>query len=225
MQPLRPYDKKDTLMQFLKHDGEVLRFYCIWDDSESECGDRRKMVLHYFLADSTVELREVLPPNSGRDQPAIFLRRQKLPKDVRSFVTQPGGESPRTVLNVFGSSIADSRHILDNLKTGSVSKEFYTEDDFQIGAEVFAFGRKLFLYDCDEFTKRFYREHFGMEDFQPIHIDEPTFKLPEMEMPPPTGFGNDDDSLASCRRIVPMPSLKKMSKLELEVGCTTHPHT
>lgn len=33
MQPLRPYEKLDTLRQFLDHDRQVLRFYCHWDDT------------------------------------------------------------------------------------------------------------------------------------------------------------------------------------------------
>ena len=59
MQPLRPYEKYDTLKQFLDHDRHVLRFYCYWDDTENMFGDQRQMVLHYFLADDTIEIREV----------------------------------------------------------------------------------------------------------------------------------------------------------------------
>lgn len=65
MQPLRPYEKHDTLKQFLDHDRHVLRFYCYWDDTESMFGDPREMVLHYFLADDTIEIREIIPQNSG----------------------------------------------------------------------------------------------------------------------------------------------------------------
>jgi len=65
MQPLRPYEKHDTLKQFLDHDRHVLRFFCYWDDSEAMFGDPREMVLHYFLADDTIEIREIIPQNSG----------------------------------------------------------------------------------------------------------------------------------------------------------------
>ncbi len=34
MQPLRPYEKQDTLRQFLDYDRQVLHFYCFWDDSD-----------------------------------------------------------------------------------------------------------------------------------------------------------------------------------------------
>ena len=44
MQPLKPYEKRDTLRQFLDHDGHVLRFYCVWDDRDSnEFGDVRQV--------------------------------------------------------------------------------------------------------------------------------------------------------------------------------------
>ena len=59
MQPLRPYEKHDTLKQFLDHDRHVLRFFCTWDDSQAMFGDVRQMILHYFLADDTIEIREV----------------------------------------------------------------------------------------------------------------------------------------------------------------------
>ena len=67
MQPLRPYEKHDTLKQFLDHDRHVLRFFCYWDDSDSMFGDPRQMVLHYFLADDTIEIREVR--NNGQIKP------------------------------------------------------------------------------------------------------------------------------------------------------------
>uniref|UniRef100_A0A8C0J9B6 EF-hand domain containing 2 n=1 Tax=Chelonoidis abingdonii TaxID=106734 RepID=A0A8C0J9B6_CHEAB len=80
MKPLRPYERCDTLRQFLEYDGHVLRFYCIWDDTESTFGDPRELILHYFLADDTIEIKEVIPVNSGRDAVPLFLSRKKLPK-------------------------------------------------------------------------------------------------------------------------------------------------
>jgi len=56
MQPLRPYDPMDTLKQFLDHDRHVLRFYCYWDDRDEMFGDVRYMILHYYLADDTIEV-------------------------------------------------------------------------------------------------------------------------------------------------------------------------
>ena len=40
----------------LSHDREVLRFFCIWDDTDRLFGDKRPFITHYFLADDTVEV-------------------------------------------------------------------------------------------------------------------------------------------------------------------------
>lgn len=80
MKPLRPYERHDTLKQFLDYDRKVLRFFCFWDDAENPYGDPRELTLHYFLADDTIEIREDIPPNSGRDHVSKFLHRIKLPK-------------------------------------------------------------------------------------------------------------------------------------------------
>ena len=52
-------------------------------------GDKRELVLHYFLADDTIEILEKIPPNAGRDAISMFLRRARLPKDLVPL-HQPG---------------------------------------------------------------------------------------------------------------------------------------
>jgi len=66
--------------QFLDHDRQVLRFFTVCDELP--------YVVHYYLADDTVEIREVHHQNDGRDAFALLLRRQKLPD--RFDVNQPG---------------------------------------------------------------------------------------------------------------------------------------
>ena len=60
---------------------QVLRFYCVWDDRDSMFGEMRPYVLHYFLVDDTIEIREVQKPNDGHDPFPVLLRRQRLPKN------------------------------------------------------------------------------------------------------------------------------------------------
>ncbi|KAM4730859.1 EF-hand domain-containing family member C2 isoform 2-T2 [Anableps anableps] len=80
MNPFRPYERRNTLKQFLDFDGKVLRFHCLWDDTKNIFGDQRELILHYYLADDTIEVFEVIPPNSGREHVSKFLSRSKLPK-------------------------------------------------------------------------------------------------------------------------------------------------
>lgn len=53
--------------QFLDNDRKVLRFFTRSEDLP--------YVIHYYLADDTVEVREVHHPNDGRDPFALLLRR------------------------------------------------------------------------------------------------------------------------------------------------------
>lgn len=116
----------DRLAKYLRHDREVLRFFSVWDNRSIVFGEVRLLVIHYFLADDTVEVLEVLPTNSGRDPFPCFLRRQRVPK----------------------------RHTMTQFaEHGLITNEFYGARDFRIGTVVNIFGRSLYLYDCDEYTR------------------------------------------------------------------------
>ena len=78
--PKKPKQKVDTLGDFLKYDKQVLRFYGYWDDTDSLYGIVHDLEIHYYLTDNTMEIKENMPPNSGRDSGSMFLRRMKVPK-------------------------------------------------------------------------------------------------------------------------------------------------
>lgn len=66
--------------QFLENDRRVLKF--------NASHDSLKYVINYYLADDTVEIKELFFHNSGRNKFPLFLKRNKLPK--KFSVTQPG---------------------------------------------------------------------------------------------------------------------------------------
>ncbi|XP_053560606.1 EF-hand domain-containing family member C2 [Bombina bombina] len=212
MQPLRPYERIDTLKQFLDHDRQVLRFYCMWDDSPTPFGDIRNLILHYYLADDTIELIDIIPPNAGRDTVPVFLHRGKLPKNGPVKMYKPGEITARTVLNVFGPMGHGGRYILDNLKTGAVHQEFYKDSDLTIGGIINVWGRKIILCNCDEFTKNYYRTKYGIEDFTPVEYKASPPPTIERKIPPYNGFGSEEDSLCSCMGILPKPPQRDFRK-------------
>lgn len=147
MKATRPYVPNSSLKKFLENDRRVLRFYCVWDDTNSVFGDARHMVLHYFLSDDTIEIQESIPANSGRQSNSLFLRRCRLPK--RPQVSRVNGKNP-----------------------GSNPQNFFSERDLTIGSILHLYGRPFVICDCDEFTKNFYRENYGLENFTPVRIED-----------------------------------------------------
>ncbi|XP_012498259.1 PREDICTED: EF-hand domain-containing family member C2 [Propithecus coquereli] len=214
MEPLRPYEPFDTLGQFLEYDGKVLRFFCLWDDSPSLFGDRRELILHYFLSDDTIEIKELLPHNSGRDAMSLFLRRGKLPKYGPPGVYQPGQITDRTVLNVYGGLTQTQviGFLLDKYKPEKLNQEFYKDSDLSIGTTINVWGRKVLLCDCDEFTKSYYKSKYGIKNFTSIQRKAPPPPKIERKFPPYTGFGSEEDSLRSCIGLVPTLHKKNFKK-------------
>jgi len=61
----------------------VLRFYALWDNTDALYTETRSVIIQYYLADDTVEIRENHQANSGRDPCPVLMRRQRLPKTIR----------------------------------------------------------------------------------------------------------------------------------------------
>ncbi|XP_071286357.1 EF-hand domain-containing family member C2 [Agelaius tricolor] len=201
--PFHPYERFDTLKQFLEFDGQVLGFSCVWHDPELQLSDPRELVLRYYLSDDTIDIREILPPNSGRDVVPFFLKRDKLPKNAPTAPYHPGTITNYTLLNVLGKPERNKGYyIRDVLQTGAVHQEFYKDSDLKIGAVINVWGRQILLCDCDEFTKEHYRKKYGIVDFTPIEYKTPPPPKPEKIIPPYNGFGSEEDSLSSCKGVV-----------------------
>lgn len=212
----RPYEKVDTLGKFLAYDRKVLRFYCLWDDTASLHGEKRFMVLHYYLANDTIELVEILPPNSGRTSGGAFFGRNKLPKDITTLSRLPGDTARRTVLNTLGDPLKSTdRHLLEKTNRSTVESDassFYTDADLQLGSTIQVLGRTVLLCDCDEFTKNHYRQKYGVEEFATVNVDEPPPMAVQREVPPPTGYGTDEDSMVSVQHLVLSPPKKQLGR-------------
>lgn len=204
---LHPHGPSNALKQFLEYDGKVLRFFCLWDNSTSLFGNRRELILHYFLSDDTIEIKELLPHNSGRDGMPFFLQRRKLPKYGPPGVYQPGEMTDEIVLNMYGGLAVNQVHgyLLDKYKLGKLEQEFYKDSDLSLGTTINVWGRKVLLCDCDEFTKTYYKNKYGIENFTSISYKAPPPPKVERKFPPYTGFGSEEDSLCSCIGLLPKP--------------------
>ncbi|XP_018364525.1 PREDICTED: EF-hand domain-containing family member C2-like [Trachymyrmex cornetzi] len=205
--PKKPNRMMDTLGNFLKYDKQVLRFYGYWDDTKSPHGIIHDLELHYYLSDNTMEIKENVPPNAGRDSGLMFVKRMKIPKFYKGL--QPiGTENRFTVLNVLGENARQSYYMVDSLDTGKISADYYKDNELSIGAEINVFGRRIIITNMDAFTKEYYRKKYGLDDFTPLirprKADE-TYQKIERYIPPYNGFGSYEDSLGNCFTVMPKP--------------------
>ncbi|XP_076165336.1 EF-hand domain-containing family member C2 [Ptiloglossa arizonensis] len=205
--PKKPNRKVDTRGDFMKYDRQVLRFYGYWDDTDNLYGIIHVLEIHYYLADNTMEIKEILPPNSGRDTGFMFMRRMKVPK-FSTDLDPSGADDPFTVLNVMGNDATCGYYSIDPLNSGKLCREIYKDDELSIGAQINIFGRKITITDMDTFTKEYYRRKYGLDDFTPLEKprkdDEICTKI-EKYIPPYNGFGSYDDSLGNCFSVMPQP--------------------
>jgi len=167
--------------QFLAQDRKVLRFLGLWDDSRSLFGEKIQYTIHYYLADDTVEVLEVHPPNCGKDPFPLMLKRCKLPRNAL---------------------VNDSQGRDDE----QPSSDFYNWRDFKIGNTVKVFQREVKILSVDAATRAFYTEQ-GIElgdDSALEPVPAPTYSRdPPAWNPTIPGAGGEEDSLQNCYSLVP----------------------
>lgn len=178
------------LRQFLANDGHVLRFYAYWDDRNRPFGDLRQFVINYFLADDTMEVNETLKQNDGRHHFPSFVRRSQIPKEVLAL------------------SENDPRFLS--------ADHYYRPPDLKIGNTINILNRAMFIYDCDEFTRSWYRQNYGYTDQEMAAIttpqSQPTTKV-SIQIPPPSLIGSDEDTIRNVMSLHPKPPPKDEQKL------------
>jgi hypothetical protein len=118
------------LKQFIENDRKVLNFDISWFDDQYD-KEEKVYKMNYYLADSMVEVREIKVSNSGKDPFPLLLHKSKLPKNPQ-FSYCPG--------------------------LIKKDEEYYQPEDLVLGNYVYAFNRPCRIIDCDEVTKKWYKE-------------------------------------------------------------------
>lgn len=166
----RPKSQK----QFLDNDRKVLRFYCKSGDS---------YILHFYLADDTIEILECHYPNDGRIEFPILLRRMKLPKNFG--IGQPG-QVPLS--------------------------EYLQEYEIEPNMTLTIYGREFVIESADEFTAEYFRKYYS-KVFPLGPLAEPAAKeISPVVIPPHDGLGSEEDSLGYIYRLIPKPPNKDYFK-------------
>lgn len=167
--------KIKSAKQFLENDRKVLRYYAKFEGL--------KYIIHYYLSDDTVEIREVNYNNSGRDPFPLLLKRNKLPR--KFCVPQPGEEG---------------------------QFDFYKDSDIEPFMTLWAFNRPFKILGCDEFTADYYLKTYGRNFPLGGFEDPPQKEKGRIVIPPYNGFGSEEDSLGNCLRLENKPPKKDYYK-------------
>ncbi|GFR26025.1 EF-hand domain-containing protein 1 [Trichonephila clavata] len=163
----------------------------MWQDILSEPLEMRRVIIQYYLADDSMEVLEDHARNCGREPCKVLIRKQKIPLDRNEL-----SESfPKTYLEIADGDL-----------------RFFKPQDLMTGKDIVILGKKIFLYDCDEFTRHYYKMHFGVEDMESIAVAEKPKPIAPRVFPPHSGIGNWEDSLQNCLSLVPKPPKKDMLK-------------
>ncbi|GFQ81432.1 EF-hand domain-containing family member C2 [Trichonephila clavata] len=212
---------------FLKNFPSVLRFYGIYKRSETQFEEERYVSIYYQLYDGRMKIIDDEKLRNAQEfilvgghDSYIVLKPMHVPKTLKNLSVDHIGNG-RTILNLSGNT-KDTRldklliaHRLKQLGTfvddrnpppDRKEQDFYTPEDLELGKTIDIFGAKVFLYDCDEFTKEFYKHKFDKE-FVPVTLPElKRFKYRNLVYP--QEFGKPSDSLTSCWKIGPSSNKK-----------------
>lgn len=191
----------DGRKQFNDNQGKVLRFFCVWDDSDAVGGGVQWFKLHYYLVDNTLEVASLSCyfRNSGRDHTPALVKRTRVPK-AQALFTQD-----------------DRASGVEDAKGGSarVQRDYIGPTDLRVGGVINVYNRRLRLCDADSFTYNWYVENVGVDmrsDAIATCTDE-RVEPPAVPPPPYNGIGSEEDSLANCLRVVAKPPKKDMMKM------------
>lgn len=173
-----------NLKSFIDNDRRVLSFDVMWEDNSYD-GGVKLYKMNYYLSDNTMEIKELKAMNTGCENFPMLLKRMKLPKNP----------------------------ILAPCPALSLRKEeYYQPADIVVGTKVNIYGREILIYDCDEYTKNWYKTQMGI-DVQPIPIKRPQSFVPTNPIPPYNGFGSEEDSIGNVMRLRPNPPKPDMFKM------------
>lgn len=193
----------DGLSVFLKNDGKVLHYDCLWDDTSRLYGEKHHYRINYFLSDDTMEVLETYSSNDGRDPFPKLLKRARVPKGTYLSPEMNGVE--------------------DITSEEELRRNFVVEQDLVVGNSITVMGKNMLIYACDDATLQWWKDTEGI-DMKPNFIDvseAPKSKV-EVAIPPKQGFmiGNDEDSLASHLHLIPKCPRKDVKKILNNAGVT-----
>ena len=72
---------------------------------------------------------------------------------------------------------------------------------------------RFFIYDCDPFTRNYFRECLSIEQKPKIQVAHTAPPQPQYPHPPHTGIGSTEDTIQNVLRVIPKPPKKDVIRM------------
>jgi EF-hand domain-containing protein 1 len=176
----KSWHDSEKMARFIDYNGETLKIAAYWDDTKRDFGEIADLTIIYFLEDDTLQIIEVEKPNSGKGPFNKLWARAKVLRD-------------------WGKEYFGQRSDQD-------TRDYLTFRDLQIGNTISVFGRPVVIAAVDRLTRIWFEENTDRAGFvQPVdnYRRDPPVVWPVREPPAWDGLGGEEDTLNSCKRLVP----------------------
>ncbi len=135
--------EKGLLKKFLENDRKVLRFYSYWDNRENLFGERKPFVCLNICFLNLQVIHYYL---------------------VDDTIEVRNNEKERT--EQFAVFLKKQK-----LAKTDDSSSFVSDEDLKVGGSINIFGRVFVIYDCDEYTRQYYKDLYDL-DFVALPIED-----------------------------------------------------
>ncbi|KAG5502880.1 hypothetical protein JKF63_04650 [Porcisia hertigi] len=187
--------------EFLKNKiNEHLTYLALWDDRGNLSGDLHYCIIRVYLENTSFEIAESRPENSGRWGGPILIHRQRIPHP--------------------SADLTQSRY--QQHTYGKLMKNDYlSPEDIQVGETYMIYGKPFYIYDSDAFTRNYVKEKYQV--ILKDAIDITPFVSPEKRTavfypPPPNGFGSEHETRSNWLSLVAKPGRIDPEMVQREHG-------
>eukprot|EP00892_Ulva_mutabilis_P001205 jgi/Ulvmu1/11085/UM007_0267.1 len=136
--------KSPSIEEQAPSSGRILKFFCAWEQHKRVMGRKAPVMLLYFPADDTIELRQLQPAST----PERVLSATHNYMDYSAILKRQRVAKP-----TYQSSLKPSS---GGLRPCRPSEGFYSWEDLIVGKPVAIYGFNLLITHADECTKTFY---------------------------------------------------------------------
>ncbi|GET86218.1 hypothetical protein, conserved [Leishmania tarentolae] len=148
-------DEVEHSVRFIRDGGKMLRFYGILDERDSFPGGMvRKLEVMLFVEDNSMAILQ--RQSSAESCQGLYLSRCWLPRS---------GSVAKANELTFAHRVNGQRE-----PDMGIPDAYYRDVDLDVGVTLNVFGRSVLLYDCDDYTREFFMERYGVSLRQPIDV-------------------------------------------------------